>query len=673
MATTTERLELLITAKVKDAVDGLRQAEGSVGGVAGKMDALDAKMAPLNSKLQSLGLSGVSSGAMVAAGAGVAVAGLAGLAMWAQQGIDKQLELADSVRGIMDVSGLSADQASRLVEVTGDYGLKVETVERAFWKLSSTVDDNRGKIEQHGIKIRENKDGTVDLMGTVENIQEAYKNAGSQVEKNAILFDAFGKSGKDLIPVLEETGSLARALADVPESRILSEEDIQQARDYQLAMDDLHDALDALQREAASAVIPTLTTLATTLSGALEGLNGFTGPLGGIGGVVGTFAKDISPLALIFHGTGAASELMAGHFRNAAEEGVRSAGAIGGVAAEIGESIGIFDGGSDAADGYTGAQQRVAEASQRVIDLSTEGKDKSGELKDAQKELSDAKAELENKTQKVANALQDENDKTRESIMLADQKVGGLLGVFGADLQYQQALRDHAAKQEELSRLEREGKEDTLEYAGAKLALEDADLKLVQSGLSLEGQIRALKDQVDSGKLSNEEYQARIDELRAKYPQLGEALDRITWKVGEHHGAIDAVPTDKHTNFTVDVEDAIWNVGRLKSTIDGVKNVFGSISGAVNPEGRASGGPVSAGWTGWVGEQGPELVSFSRPAHVFSHRDSMAMVGGASTGASNSYAISVSVAPGGNPAEVGRAVVESIKQYERRAGTSWRN
>lgn len=41
-------------------------------------------------------------------------------------------------------------------------------------------------------------------------------------------------------------------------------------------------------------------------------------------------------------------------------------------------------------------------------------------------------------------------------------------------------------------------------------------------------------------------------------------------------------------------------------------------------------------------------------------------------GGGNTYAISVNVGPGGSPAEVGRQVVEAIRQYERRNGKGWR-
>lgn len=640
MATVTERLELLITAKATDAINGLKQVDQSVDGVGTKTSGLTGKFDAVNEKLKGLGLSGISTGALVAGGLAAATGAAVGLVSWVGAGIDKQLALADSVRGVMEVSGLSADQASRLVEVTGDYGVNIDTVERAFWRLSGTVENNREKIEQHGIKVKESKDGTIDLMGTVENIQQAYLNAGDATERNAILMDAFGKSGKDLIPILEETGSLAEALSQVPESRILSEKDIEEARNYQLAIDDLHDAFDAMQRNLAQIVIPALTQTATTISTITE---------------AGLQIKEAVGATM---------------FDTVKDSAIQAINPLSTVSDSIGKISDLFGGGKDSSDSYAEAQKRVADASKEVAELAADETTKHGDLREAKKELADAQADLEGKTKAVANALQDENSKTQESINLAYQRVGGILGVYGADLQYQQALNDHATKQAEVTRLEAEGKQGTLEYEGAKRALEEADLALVQSGLGLETQIQNLKTQVDEGKISTEEYQSRIQELKDKYPELGAALDTITGKVEDHTGAILDIPDYKNT--TIDVTDnASW-------TLDQILNKIGRISAGgftINVAGgaRAEGGPVSAGAMYLVGERGPELFVPRMsgeivPNHSLNSGASMTAVGGG-----NSYTISVQVAPGGNPADTGRAIVEQIRAYERRAGSSWRN
>lgn len=56
---------------------------------------------------------------------------------------------------------------------------------------------------------------------------------------------------------------------------------------------------------------------------------------------------------------------------------------------------------------------------------------------------------------------------------------------------------------------------------------------------------------------------------------------------------------------------------------------MGLITGGGSLPGRASGGPVEAGWTGWVGEQGPEILTIPAAGYVFDHQESMRMLAGA--------------------------------------------
>ena len=56
---------------------------------------------------------------------------------------------------------------------------------------------------------------------------------------------------------------------------------------------------------------------------------------------------------------------------------------------------------------------------------------------------------------------------------------------------------------------------------------------------------------------------------------------------------------------------------------------MGQITGGGRRPGRASGGAVEAGWTGWVGEQGPEILTIPAAGYVFDHAESMRMLAGA--------------------------------------------
>lgn len=583
MATTTERIAVIVDANTGGAVRDIEALQKSTANVGNTQLQTASKTGFLQSKLDAMGLSGVSSGALMSAGMAAGGAAIAGLIAVTQRGIQKQLELADSVRKVSQVSGLSAEASSRLVEITGDYNVNADTLAKTMFKLSQQVDINRDALTRHGIKIAENKDGSVDLEGTLVNVQKAYKNAGDATERNAIVMDAFGKAGKDLIPVLEETKDLKQALADVPGSRILSQEDLDQARAYQLAMDDLGDALDAFQRMLGSAVIPQLTRYVTVVNQVLEAVlqvKNAAGPVADGIGMVG----------------------------DAAIRSVPGVGQLYGVTKDITEIFGIGKGKSDE---YADAQKRVADAEKNLKDLVLEGKTGTREYRDAQNELANAKDALEGKTRKIVEALQTENEKTQESINLTYTRMNQLAGLLGSALNYEEAQNKQTAAQANLDRLRAEGKEGTLEYIAAERELQRAAIGTVQSYTAMQTQVQQLGADLKSGKISQAEYNAKIEEMRASSPAAAWALGIITGGIEAHANTIGRVPGWKHTVVTADTSDADWKLGSITSKLATIaKNAFVHVSASVGGvEGfGAEGAVVNRPTVALIGEAGPEIL-----------------------------------------------------------------
>lgn len=71
---------------------------------------------------------------------------------------------------------------------------------------------------------------------------------------------------------------------------------------------------------------------------------------------------------------------------------------------------------------------------------------------------------------------------------------------------------------------------------------------------------------------------------------------------------------------------ALDNIPRVITTSTFVRGANINGSGGHMPLTNALGGPLPAGQWSWVGENGPELVRFSRSARVFSNQESMDMV-----------------------------------------------
>jgi hypothetical protein len=602
MASFTETLSLIIDAKTGGAIRDVNQLGTATKGLGDNQTATAGKTGFLQGKLNDMGVTGAAAGGMIATALGTAaVAGVAALTKFALDGVKAQVALADSVRKVSVASGLSAEQASRLVEVSGDYGIEVGTVEKAMLRFGLQTQKNEEIFRSHNVAIERNKDGTVDLEGTLVNVQKAFKATGDETERNRILTDLFGKAGKDLIPILGETKDLKQALADVDAGRILNEDDLQQARDYQLAMDGLGDALDTLQRSLGQALIPMLTEFAVVLSESLSGINDLAGAVGGLDNVVSFAWKSFSPLSLGMGVAGGAAKALDGDFSGAAESIVRGTGLIGNTFASV---TGLFGGAKEETNKLTDAQKRYAEASRELNDAAVTTGTTTKELTALRREETAAERELEGVTNDVADALETENEAARTAIDLGNQRLNATAGLLGADLNLAEAKEKVFIAYAKVAEIEAAGKTGTQEHTEAIRDAQRADIALVQSKLAVDEAVKKLTEQAKSGEISMTDYQAQLTKIKESNPDLAHSVDVITFATGMLHGKIDALPERKYTffygdgthlNATMDAaERRLHNLGQFaKMTPEQMaallaanfvvqRKVGGPIPGAVN-------------------------------------------------------------------------------------------
>ena len=133
---------------------------------------------------------------------------------------------------------------------------------------------------------------------------------------------------------------------------------------------------------------------------------------------------------------------------------------------------------------------------------------------------------------------------------------------------------------------------------------------------------------------------------------------RVTGDSSDAQGAIDVVKLK------------LANLLSLNSTVGVLKPEFkAAISAELQRRGKATGGTVIGGNAYLVGERGPEIVVPGSGYVIPTRRLVDQQAGGGSSGG-----IVVNVTTGvGDPAAIGRGVVDALKAYERTAGTSWRN
>jgi hypothetical protein len=569
-----ERLELLINASSGAAVKDIKAVGDASEGASLKQQLLSKESNIARTALDSVGLSGVSMGAGLSAAAvgGGALVGV-GLAKFAIDAASTTADLAGEIRDFQRVAGTGAEESSRFVAALDDLGVSTDKGASAVFKLSKNAETNKQGLADLGIEIAKNKDGTTDLTGTLLNAADAFVATNDQATKNAIAFTAFGKAGKDLIPVLEQGRAGLQAFFDGADEghQIFTQQQLDNAREYDLALNNLGDTFRGLQIEVGQKAIPVVTGFANAFSN-----------------IVGTADK--------------AQEATSGFYGTAVKGAAENAPVIG-TFVKMGEGLadltGIFDSGSDASSKYTDAQTKLKDAQTQAFNLAAQGKTHTSEYKDAMNDAKAASEVLTGAQQRLADSMETTGTKALD----AQTK---LLGVAGATLNVQgNTLATADAVDRYNATLYANGVAgDTSEQANrrleqAHLAVQASAIKTIQSAGDLAVANYHGSDASEAAKIKADAQRAAYDYLVGTIPGLREQLQGTA-------ADISAIPTQHHTVVTADVEQALAQTRRAVEAFNQLPNVsninYGGFGGT-----RAAGGPVSANRPYIVGEQGPEL------------------------------------------------------------------
>lgn len=226
----TERLMVLIDSKAVGGgfKDVQREAATSTG-LVGKLG-------------DKAGVTGATIKSAIGVGA---VGGLVAFGAAAVHSANKFVDLASTVDDFQDVSGASARDASQLVNVVKQLGIAPEAAAKGMFKLGREIGSGKSALDEYGIAVARNTDGTTDLVGTLANVSEAFRGTTDAAQRNAIANAAFGRAGGELIDLLDLTEEQLRALS--AHGPIFSQEDIDNAKLLQVNMRAAGQELDAME------------------------------------------------------------------------------------------------------------------------------------------------------------------------------------------------------------------------------------------------------------------------------------------------------------------------------------------------------------------------------------------------------------------------------------------
>lgn len=619
--------------KLDDAVGkvddkGIRKLDGAIGDLARD------RLGPLGGLAESVGMDlGAMSASTLAAGAAVA-----GLGTFVASGVRQLGTMTDEVRKFRDSSGLSWETSSRLVATMDDLGVSAETGAAAMGRLAKNID--AGKLEEFGLSAVYAKDGTVDMAATLGNVADAMIRTQDPTKRAAMGTALFGKSWADLMPYLEQGGKGIRAaMADVKDYQIVSAETAQQQRELQLATDDLADSWTGLKTEAAKSVVPALTGIAKGAADALDAYQRFTDWVDkrspterkDLFGLVQTSKKPaqdakaaVDDMSKATDTAGVSAEQAAAKVKELADrerEAARDAAAA-----------------AKAHDAFQKSVDNLARAAETSVSSQLEYARAQIAVRDGLEKVTEAQ-------QAAEKAATDYGEKSPEFI--------------GAQKDYESAMLDSIGTMDALAKKEADKAAAFVAGNGGTMsAAEHADIyrsKLAELGSQIsDPTMRAMFA----------EYIAKADVAGRKAAEAAAAQQGYNTQlalVGPTLATIgsftDALPTDAQAAAFERIAAAARETASALAEL-GIDTTPAYLAPGLEPlAGRnADGGPVAAGRTYLVGEQGPELFTPNQSGGIVPN----SMLGGGG----RNVTINVN-SPIGRPDEVVRWMRDELRRLDR--------
>jgi len=284
---------------------------------------------------------------LMAAGAGAAIAG------FALKAVNDFSNLGVAVGKFADATGMTTEAASRLIEVAGDINVDVTALEGGINKMNKALGASPAKFEALGVSVVYANDGAIDMSATFLNAIDVVNGIEDPTRKAATATAIFGRGWTSMAELIAQgSETIAKSMDEVDASKVMSADDIKQAREYRDAMKDLSDKFEEFSLVVGKRLVPALTDATEAAEGFLSVLDYIPGGAGTGASWLRVLSGDVRALPGLFEGLiNAARESSF-----AVNDAEASGGGDGGFGARGAENA------ADAMDDLTEANQRTAEA-----------------------------------------------------------------------------------------------------------------------------------------------------------------------------------------------------------------------------------------------------------------------------------------------------------------------
>ena len=279
-------LDIKAAVKIQASVDGT----ASINGLEKSLTSLDRKADGLNNTFGRVkGGAGAMSGALGALVPAVAIGGLTTLAKGA-------IDAADNLNDLSQRTGVSVESLSRFGAAANDSGSSVDEVAKAMGKLSKSIVDPASKaneaLKSIGVSATDASGKIRPMDDVMLDIADRFAKMPDGAQKTALAMELFGKSGMNLIPMLNQgRDALSKYNATI------TTEGAQAADKFNDSLNEIARVVAGPFNQAVTALLPLITQIAQGLAGAITAFSQLPQPVQAAVLVVGGLAAAFLALA----------------------------------------------------------------------------------------------------------------------------------------------------------------------------------------------------------------------------------------------------------------------------------------------------------------------------------------------------------------------------------------
>lgn len=528
---TTERTSKHFSGSVDDMADSLKNSLGPAGAAAG--GAIDDLAG---------GLKSMSPAAMVAGGAATAAA--AGIVAFGVSSINAFQDAAAGIKAFQDVTGASAEDASRLLAMADDLNISSETLGKTMGKMAVEIGKNPEKFSELGVEVVKAADGSVVMSDTLVNVAEHLNGIKDPAERARQGAQLLGRGWQTLSPIISRSREELQAFFDEADRKgeVLTQDDIDAAEDFRLAIKDVKEAFGGLQMQLGAELVPELSNYINLMVKA-EDATSVAGR-----GIMGWAKEASKSMVQVLPGMSLVVQ----------------------ATDHLGEST------KDAAEEQASATQIMEEAEAAAESLAVEEKNLADEIKNLERADRDALSAYEARIDAI------------------NANLDAPLRLAAAERAVERAMIDERTATEDL----RKAYEDTT-LTGDQLRLKELEMVEAQDKVktslyeqaAASAEVRIKQQEANGVSVTAAEKAAvqrdELDKLRSKMEPGSALWHALSTMIGQ----LDAIP--RHIPVTVTLSQAGISPG-----------VIASARAQMQGIGRAAGGPVQAGQMYRVNEQG---------------------------------------------------------------------